>query len=498
MNTKVLGDNDTEDAACFGRRNARKKTHCREDRSSPRHEVAFEVDQARFFEQYFSSSDSRMKIIFKFSISIAVILMCCSGCSKKNTKPDDTVTITFWHSFVSSTIPALNQLLKRFEDEYPNIKIQAQYVPTGDGLIQKLVAAIESSTAPDISWIHSDFLDKLVQAGAIYRMEEFIKGPQGITDEELTDIFPPLLRAATWRDTLYAMPIEATSLALLYNKTLFRKAGLDPNHPPQNWHELRDYAKRLTVDKDGDGKIDQYGFFVPVFPASGPLNIWMNLQWDTFLWQAGGREITDDQSRVLFNSDAGVQALTIWKNIYDDIRFKSFTLSHDLGFASGSVTMIMDGPWDLPRFREINNFEWAVAPLPAGPVRRATYIAGEHLAIFRQTEHPREAWTFVKWVIQPTVQAMFSMQSGYLPIRRSVLSIKGYQDFLSIDPAMKAFVEQMSVGQGRLPIDYHHVEINRFIAEAIEKATLGNMDPKTVLDEATAKSNRLLQSVHRN
>ena len=78
---------------------------------------------------------------------------------------------------------------------------------------------------------------------------------------------------------------------IIYNKDLFRKAGLDPDHPPKDWNELYEFARKLTVDKNRDGKTDQYGFYVPVFPASGQLSIWMVLQWAPFLWQAGGTEI---------------------------------------------------------------------------------------------------------------------------------------------------------------------------------------------------------------
>lgn len=430
----------------------------------------------------------------KFSLPVLFILIYFSGCSDK-AKDDGKITITFWHSFVSRTIPAFNNLKAKFEKENPGIKINAQYVPSGDPLIQKLITAIQSNTAPDISWLHSDFMNKLVDADAVYEMDHFISGPDGLSGEEMNDIFPQSLRNAEWKNKLYAMPMEATTLALLYNKNLFRDAGLNPGNPPQNWDELYDYAVKLTKDKNGDGKIDQYGFYIPAFPASGPLSIWMVLQWTPFLWQAGGEEINAEQTKVLFNSGAGVQALSLWKKIFDAEKFQNFTLTHDMGFASGSIAMIMDGPWDLPEFRDIKNFEWGVANLPAGPVKKATYLAGENLAIFKQSRHPAEAWKFIKWILQPENQAMFSMESGYLPVRRSALQLESYKKFLDADPGMKAFVEQISISQARAPIDYHRVEINQNIAEAVEKVLIGNSNIKKALDEAAYKSNRLLESV---
>ncbi|MBI4427681.1 MAG: extracellular solute-binding protein, partial [Ignavibacteriales bacterium] len=274
-----------------------------------------------------------------------------AGCGEKQPAGDARVVITFWHSFVANTIPSLNALIQKFESEHPGIRIHAQYVPTGDALVHKLVTAVQSKTAPDISWIHADFLDKLVQADAIFPMDDFTNGPDGLTREDFEDIFPASLEAGKWKGILYALPMEATSLALLYNKNLFKKVGIHPDHPPQTWDDLRNYAKKLTVDSNGDGTVDQYGFFVPVFPASGELNIWMNLQWAPFLWQAGGEEFNDDQTKVLFNSPAGVAALTLWKKIYEDLDFSRFSLSHDMGFASQKLAMILDGPWNLPRYR---------------------------------------------------------------------------------------------------------------------------------------------------
>lgn len=426
--------------------------------------------------------------ILSVIIFLAFLGLSCSG----NNKDDGKITITFWHSFVASTIPALNQLIDKYEKENPGIKINAQYVPTGDALVQKLVTAVQSNTAPDVSWIHSDFISKLVDANAIYPVSHFINSPDGLTKEELDDIFPQLLQAASWRDTLYAIPMEATVLALLYNKDLMKKAGLDPDSPPKNWEELKSYAKKMTIDSNKDGIMEQYGFYVPAFPASGPLSIWMVLQWTPFLWQAGGEEINKEQTKVLYNSEAGVQALTLWRDIYRDVRFNNFSLSHDMGFSSGTIAMIMDGPWDLPQLKKLVKFDWGITSLPGGPVKKATYLAGEHLAIFRQSKHPEDTWKFVKWIISPENQAFFSEKSGYLPVRKSVLEMDSYNRFLEKDPFMKAFVEQMDIGYARGIIDYHRVEINHNIAEAVEKAIIGNMDPKAALDAAAEKSNRLL------
>lgn len=423
-----------------------------------------------------------------------LLLVFMLGCQDRPPADDGVVTITFWHSFVSATQPALHDLIDRFEEAHPGIRIDEQYIPTGDGLIQKLVASVQSGTAPDISWVHADFLGQLVQADALYRMDTFIDGPDGLTQEAYDDIFPGLLQAAHWQDTLYALPMETTLLALFYNQDHFRAAGLDPERPPRTWEELHSYARRLTEDTDGDGRFERYGFYVPVFPASGPLNVWMVLQWSPFLWEAGGEIINPEQTEVLFNSPAGVQALTYWRDVYRDMGSPAQSLTHDLSFVSQHVSMIMDGPWDLPRLKELMPADWAVAPLPRGPQQQVTYLAGEHLAIFKQSAHPEAAWTFLKWVIQPETQARFSQQSGYLPVTRSTLELPSYQAYLETDPYLRAFVEQLPLGRPRPNIDYFQVEINRTIAEAIEQTLVGGRDPQQALDEAAARANALLRS----
>ncbi len=439
----------------------------------------------------------RSSLLTVLTLSVLAVSV-LPGCGQRgaSTDADGRVTVVFWHSLVNSTIPALEVLLERFEEEHPGIRIQAQYIPSGDALVQKLITSVRSNTAPDISWIHADFIEDLVRADAIYPMAHFIDGEDGLADSVLADIYPSLRQYSSWKGELYSLPMEATNLALLYNKDLFREVGLDPERPPQTWDELLEYSRRLTLDTNNDGRNERIGFITPIYPATSPNGPWMVWQWTPFIWQAGGHLIDEGQTRVLFAEEPGVEALTLWKKLYDQQNQKTFSNEFMTAFISKQTAMMMDGPWSLPNYpRLLKNIDWGVAPLPAGPDKQATIGGGEYLAVFKQSKHPDEAWTFIKWMIQPEIQAFWSMESGYLPVRASVLDVPEYQQYLTENPGLRAFVEQMAHTQTQRPIDYHQLEIQRALAQAIERSTVGGADPRAALAAAAAEANRLLDSV---
>jgi multiple sugar transport system substrate-binding protein len=432
-------------------------------------------------------------------LGILLLTVGAAGCGGTEASSDGRATVTFWHSFVSSTIPALEELIARFEAEHPGIRIEAQYIPTGDALAQKLVTAVRSQSAPDVSWIHANYLEDLVRAEAIYPMSHFIDGENGLEPGVLEDIYPALLTYASWRGVLYSMPMEATNLGMVYNRDAFREVGLDPDAPPTTWDELREAARRLILDRNGDGRNERIGFFVPAVPATGPQGPYMVWQFYPFLWQAGGYLVDLEQTQMLFGSEAGVRALSFWKELFDLQNQRNFTNDFLPAFASGQVGMVLDGPWNLPRYPELlSGFDWGVAPLPAGPSGAATVVAGEYLAIFRQSEVPDEAWTFVKWMLQPEVQAFWSMKSGYLPVRHSALDVPEFVAYLDTNRGLAGFVRQMDIARAQRSLDYSPIEIERHLAVALEQATVGGQDPATALARAVERSNALLTAANRD
>jgi multiple sugar transport system substrate-binding protein len=408
------------------------------------------------------------------------------GCGKGPPAEGERTEITFWHSYVESTRPALLKLIERFEAEHPDIKINAQRVPTGEQLLQKLTTAIMTETAPDICWIHSYWVPPLSDGDTIYALEELIEQYGGFTEEDKADFFPSPLETSYYQGKLRMMPIEATNLALAYNRDLFRKAGLDPARTPETWDEFIEYGKKLTIRKDG--RVEQYGCPIPVF--TGALASWTVWNWEVFLWGWGGNYADPSGERVAFNSEAGVKALQFWVDLQHKYKVGSMT-APDQGFESQKVAMALMGPWDLPHLNDMA-FDWAMAPMPAGPARRVVPMGAEYLVIFRQTEHAEEAWEFITWLIGPEIQEWWSMESNYLPIRRSVLKSPTYQEFLSKHPAMKVFAEQMEYAYAEPVLLPQATEINLHLASGIEKAVRNVATSKQALDEAADKANSLL------
>jgi multiple sugar transport system substrate-binding protein len=426
---------------------------------------------------------------------LALLMVVLPGCGKKageqagegGKAAGEKVEILFWHSYVQYTWPALEKLIKRFEAEHPGITIKAQYVQTGDALLQKLASNIMTESTPDICWIHANWVAPLSRGDTIYDLEELARQYGGFGEEVKADFFDAPLATSYYRGKLRMMPVEGTNLALAYNRDLFRKAGLNPDDPPDTWEEFVEAGKKLTIRK-GD-RVEQWGCTIPVFATSN-LAGWCIWQWQTFLWGWGGRYADPSGTKVTFNSDAGVQALQFWVDLQHKHKIGTMT-APEQGFESQTVAMSLMGPWDLPHLEDMT-FDWAMAPMPAGPKQRVTSLGAEYLVIFRQTKHPKEAWEFIRWFISPEVQEQWSIDSKYLPIRESVLESPTYREFLAKNPAMKVFAEQMRYAYGEPVVLPEASELDLVLATGIEKAVRKVAGAKEALDEAAKKANAIL------
>lgn len=390
------------------------------------------------------------------------------------------VTITFWHGMSGVLQPAVNELTNDFNKLNPGIVVNAQYQGNYGQLNQKLIAAVAAGNPPTITQAFGNWTDQLIRANAIIPIEKFIRGPDGLSDEELNDILPTLRRANTFGGVMWTMPFNKSLYLLFYNADLMRQSNLKV---PQTWDELVAAAKALT--KEEGSRITRYGFVVR--PTTD--------YFTTFMLTAGGDFLRPDGKEVAFNSEAGVEALQFLVDLVSKHKV-AYVLPGfpDGDFGAGKVAMYLATNPGLAFAKEAaaGRFEIGLAPLPFRK-SRSTILTGTDVAIMARATPERQAaaWKYIKFLTSTNGTARWSLRTFYMPVRRSAINSTLMQVYLRANPEHKAGLDSLAFAKVE-PAVAEWQEIRDIIEDAAEEAILGQKPPKQALDEAAAKANRLL------
>ena len=104
-------------------------------------------------------------------------------------------------------------------------------------------------------------------------------------------------------DNYYGLPRDFQTIVLFYNKDMFDAAGMAYPTASWTWDDLRAAAKQLTLDKNGDGIADQYGF---------SCDLWdMELCWSEAIWAYGGEVINADHTKTQLGEPTGTPGLAV-------------------------------------------------------------------------------------------------------------------------------------------------------------------------------------------
>ena len=128
--------------------------------------------------------------------------------------------------------------------------------------------------------------------------------------------------------------------------------------------------KKLTIDRDGDGVIDQFGIVFPTKANFGA--VWYYI---AFFWQQDGQLFNAEQTAGAFNSEAGVAAAQYWRDLV--WKYKALNLSAGWSdFKVGNAAMELSSTSVLGDYRNVmGNANVGLAPLPKGK-KRATVSGG--------------------------------------------------------------------------------------------------------------------------
>ncbi len=338
------------------------------------------------------------------AVSLAMALTACG--SDTSSGGGDTgsmkATLTWWDTAdPTNEAPAFKKLIAKFNEQYPDIKINYQSVPFADAQAKFKTAAESKSGAPDILRAEVAWVPEFASLGYLYAIDgtELLDG---------VNFLETPLSSDQYDGKTYGVPQVTDTLGLMYNKKLFAKAGI--TKPPATWDEVAAAAKLLKKKaKVGGIYINSGGYFLlPFLYGEG-----------ADLVDVAGKKITVNSAAAIKGVSAAqklVQSGAAIKPDANDSYGTMMTL-----FKEGKVGMIINGPWEVanvsgdPKFGGFENL--GIAPVPAGSVGAGAPVGGHNYVIYSgmSQDKAKAAIAFVKFMSSADSEAFIANELGLLP-----------------------------------------------------------------------------------
>jgi multiple sugar transport system substrate-binding protein len=300
------------------------------------------------------------------------------------------------------------------------------------------------------------------------------------------------------QDGTWAVPWFTEARSIYYRKDVLQKAGVDPATAFQDWDSFR---TTLQTIKDKVPGIQPFGT-----PGKKAFDLVHHVM--PFVWDAGGAELTDDNSKSAINSPQAVSGVEFFANLVKDGLADKSQLERDgtqveNQFKGGKLAVWIGGPWVLPSAQRKEDTNWVpaarknvgLAPMPAGPNGDAfTFVGGSDLMMFKSSQHKNEAWEVMKFLSQDQVQTDYAKLLGMFPAR--VEPQKTYGE--SNGANYSAVYEAIQQGRTYSPIpqwaEIENAYKGRFgnILDEAAKGQASDAEVKKQLDEAAKEADGLL------
>lgn len=359
-------------------------------------------------DHYFGTHRSPANSIFAFLLA-ALLFMPASWAESA-----EITRLSFWFEWSSQDKDYLLEIVRQYESQNPQVKIETLLVPFGE-LNQKLLPAVAAGIPPDIVIFNRPAITQWAAENAFTPLDSFAQRDGVVAEDFLESCWDECVS----QDRLWAIPLNTDNRIFYWNKKIFREAGLDPDRPPRTWRELEDFAEKLTLT-DAAGRLQQVGFY--------PL--WGDARFYLYAYQKGVRFFSEDGRRAIFNSPEAVETLEWILSYARKYRIQSLaSFSSAFGpiaqnpFMTGKVAMIADGSW-MPKYwlQYAPDLEFGAAPVPVPEDGRlATWSAGFSLAIPRNVKDPEQAWHFIKFCTSYEAQIQLAQMIDAFPVRKEAL-----------------------------------------------------------------------------
>ncbi|MFL6074103.1 MAG: ABC transporter substrate-binding protein [Mycobacteriales bacterium] len=418
------------------------------------------------------------------------------------------VDISFWHSMDGVDAAALNTLIDRFNRQHAGkVKVEPEYVGGYTDAMGEFRGAVEARSTPNVMQAYDIGTRYMIDSKQVVPVQGFLDRDHYPTG----DLQPAAAGYYSVGGKLYSMPFNASTPVLYYNKTIFQRAGLDPNQPPRTLDEVRADAQKIVASHAAPTGLQA--------AASGwYLEQWIATAGATLCDRDNGR--TGTATEVRLDQPAAVAALDWWAGMVRD-RLAAAGGAEDpdsdeesdeareatvAAFTTQRTGMVLESSGqltELSRAAQADGYDLGVGGFPrqggaggGGPV-----VGGASLWIDSAGKKPAEveaSWQFVKYLASAESQAYWYTHTGYLPVNTKALDRPAGAAWRQQNPGFQVAADQLASTPvtpttrgclaGVMP------QVRGRAEDAIDKALTGRADPTSALADATKAVKPLIKN----
>ncbi|MCP4643268.1 MAG: extracellular solute-binding protein, partial [bacterium] len=400
----------------------------------------------------------------------------------------EPVTVRMWCPYSEEpNRSAMARQVERFNEANPDVHVDLLHL-SWSAVNQKLLTSVAGRVPPDLA-----VFDRFLVASYAFRgvFEEL--GPwaeaEGITEDQF---FPATWEECLFEGKLYALPHDTDTRMLFYNKKIFREAGVDPEHAPTTWAEVRELSKTLTK-RAANGELIQVGL-VPQ---------WGNTTLYQYAFQKDARYLSPDGWTARLDSPEIVAALE-WVVAMNDVyggwdelsRFASGFGQYELDpFLQGKIAMTGDVGILAARIAQYNpELEYGIAhwPHPEDGVR-STWSGGFSFVIPKGSKHPDAARRIIQFMIAAEQQIDYCAAVQTIPAVVDAAQAPVFMD----DWRWRKCIEAMEYSRSR-PVTPAGSIINDENTRTVDYAVRHKGAADELLGEANGRVQRYLDDLRRH
>lgn len=369
----------------------------------------------------------------------------------------------------------MNKVLDQFHKDNPNLTVKFQPVP-GAQYWDKMQVRLASSTAPDVLIGSGATFLNFAEKGGWKEVDNYIK-----SDKINLDGYYQQPKIFNWHGKTYGLPFMENVTLFLYNKTLFKNAGVDEPTDKWTWDDMLVAAQKLT-------KPGQYGLII---------HDGFEFNWWTFIWSHGGDTLSADMKKSTLEMPETREAFQWLVDLKQKYKVSPAEGDTTLGtgddFMTGKVAMESQGSGSLGNWISgIKDFEWDLFYVPLDPKtkKRVCSSNGNPYLMTTDTKSPDQAWLLLKHLAGPFTQNLIGEMKIAVPTLISVATDpKGY---LKPPPAHVSYVnEDLKIGHDD---EFHKLWLDWYneITKDMKLAFSGEKSVADAVKSADEAGNRIL------